>query len=159
MSPTLISLLARPDAALLAVIAGILLLYAEFNVPGAVLPGCLGALSLMLGCFALSRMSLNPAALGLALAGLALILLALPSTHFLLPALLGLAMLTLSFLHLVDRSRYGAAVDFPAALLAASLFSASTLWLGRVALRARRNKRIPARASGSADARASGSAE
>ena len=147
MSPALTHLLATPDAALLAVVAGILLLYAEFNVPGTILPGCLGALSLMLGLFALSRMRLHPAALGLALAGFALLLLALVSTHFLLPAALSLATLTFSFLHLVDSPRYGTAIHLPTALLTASLFSLSTLWLGRIALRARRNKQLPARAS------------
>ncbi len=145
--PALSQLLASPDAAVLAVVAGILLLYAEFNLPGTVLPGCLGALSLMLGLFALSHMPLRPAALGLALAGLALILLALVSTHFLLPGALGLATLTASFLHLVDRSRSATAVDLPTALLAASLFSAATVWLGRIALRARQNKQLPSRAS------------
>ncbi len=147
MSPALAQLLASPDAALLAVVAGILLLYAEFNLPGTVLPGCLGALSLMLGLFALSRMPIQAAALVLALAGVALILLALVSTHFLLPATVGLATLTASFLHLVDGARHGTAIDLPTALLAASLFSATTVWLGRVALRARRNKQLPARAS------------
>ncbi len=147
MSPALSYLLASPDAALLAVIIGILLLYAEFNVPGTVLPGCLGALSLMLGLFALSRLPLHPAALVLALAGFAFILFALVSTHFLLPATLGLAMLTASLLHLIDTSHASLAIDLPAALLAASLFSVSTVWLGRIALRARRNKQLPARAS------------
>ena len=147
MSQAIAQLLATPDAALLGVVAGILLLYAEFNLPGTVLPGSLGALSLMLGLFALSQMPLRPAALGLALAGLALTLFALVSTHFLLPSALGLATLTLSFLHLIDRSRYGTAIDLPAALLAACLFSLSTVSLGRIALRARRNKQIPLRAS------------
>ena len=153
MNPVLAHLLASPDAALLAVVAGILLLYAEFNLPGTVLLGCFGALSLMLGLFALSRMPLRPAALGLALAGLTLILLALASTHFLLPTTLGLATLATSFLHLVERSRYGTAIDLPTALVAASLFSATTVWLGRIALRARRNKHIPARVAASAQGR------
>ena len=147
MSSALSYLLATPDAALLAVVAGILLLYTEFNVPGTVIPGCLGALSLMLGLFALSRLPLHPASLGLALAGLALILLALVSTHFLLPATFALAMFTASFLHLIDTSHSSLAIDPPAALLAAALFSVSTVWLGRIALRARRNKQLPARAS------------
>ncbi len=147
MSPALAPLLAKPDAALLAVITGILLLYAEFNVPGTVLPGCLGALSLMLGLFALSLVPLRPAALGLALAGLALLLLALVSTRFWLSAAVGWILLTLSFLHLIDTSRSSLAISPPAALLAASLFSGSTVWLGRIALRARRNKQLPRRAS------------
>ena len=147
MSQAIAHLLATPDAALLGVVAGILLLYAEFNLPGTVLPGCFGALSLMLGLFALSQMPLRAAALGLALAGLALTLLAVISTYFLLPTILGLATLTLGFLHLVDRSRYGTAIDLPTALLAACLSSLSTVALGRIALRARRNKQMPAPAS------------
>ena len=147
MSSALPHLLASPDAALLAIVAGTLLLYAEFNLPGTVLPGCLGALSLMLGLFALSQMPLHPSALGLALAGFALTLLALVSTQFLLPLISGLITLTFSLVHLVDGSRYGTAIDPPTALLAAFLFSASTVWLGRVALRARRNKQLPTRAS------------
>ena len=147
VSAALFQLLASPDAALLAVVTGILLLYAEFNLPGSVLPGCLGALSLMLGLFALSRLPLRPAALALALAGFALLLGAIAAARFLFPAVGGSAALTLGFFGLVRTAPHSAAIQLRTALLAASLFSASTVWLGRVALRARRNKQIPARTS------------
>ncbi len=145
MTVLLSQLLASPDAALLAVVLGILLLYAEFNLPGTVLPGCLGVLSLMLGLFAFSRLPLSLLALGLTLAGLALLLLAIVARRAMLPAVLGWAILTCGLRSLVRPTPPHNAIDFPAALFAASLFSTSTVWLGRVALRARRNKQIPAR--------------
>ncbi len=147
MSLALSRPLATPDAALAAVVLGILLLYLEFNLPGTVLSGCLGTLSLMLGLFAFSRMPIQPASLASACAGFGLLLLAIVSRRALLAAALGWAALTAGLLHLVDPSRHAGAVHLPAALLAGLLFSASTVWLGRVALRARRNKQSPARAS------------
>ena len=143
MTPAALPLLATPDAALLAVLAGILLLYAEFNVPGTVLPGCFGMFLLMLGLFAFSRLPLHPAFLAAALAGFALLLLAIFIPHHLLPTALGWAMLTYSLIHLVPPSRTTRGIDLPTALFAASLFSAATVWLGRIALRARRNKQLP----------------
>ncbi len=145
MSLALSQLLASPNAALLAVLAGVLLLYAEFNLPGTILPGCLGALSLMLGLFFLSRLPLSWSALGLGLAGLVVILLAIFSQRALLLVLLGGATLACSLLHLVRTTPATKGIDLPTALFAASLFSSITVWLGRVALRARRNKQIPAR--------------
>ena len=145
MSLALSQLLASPNAALLAVVTGILLLYAEFNLPGTVLPGCLGALSLMLGLFALSRLPLSLLALGLALVGFVFILLSIVSQRTMLSAVLGWAILTCALLHLVGPTHTTNEINLPAALLAASLFSVTTVWLGRIALRARRNKQIPAR--------------
>lgn len=61
--------LANPDLAYIFFLAGLLGLYFEFSNPGSILPGTAGALSLLLGLYALQALSVN-------VAGLLLLLLA-----------------------------------------------------------------------------------
>jgi hypothetical protein len=47
------------NAAVLMMLAGVLLVYAEFNMPGKVIPGCLGTLLFLGGIFRISQMPLG----------------------------------------------------------------------------------------------------
>jgi membrane-bound serine protease (ClpP class) len=68
----LLSLIADPNVAYMLLMLGAAGLFFEISTPGVVLPGVVGAISLVLGLFALQLLPVNYA--GLALIGLALIL-------------------------------------------------------------------------------------
>ncbi|MCC7328382.1 MAG: nodulation protein NfeD [Burkholderiales bacterium] len=65
-----LSVITNPSVALLLLVAGAYLLILEFSSPGIALPGVLGAISLLLGLFALQMLPVNYAGLGLLLLGL-----------------------------------------------------------------------------------------
>lgn len=137
----LLQALANPNLAILLVLAGILLLYAEFNRPGTIVLAAAGALAFMLGIYGLAQHSINPLALLCLLTGLALLLLDLPAKTRNLLATAATALLTLGLATLIPApTRIHPAIT----ILVAILFAAVTLTLGRIALRARRNKRLPA---------------
>jgi membrane-bound serine protease (ClpP class) len=136
----ILTLQQSPDAALLTLFAGILLLYFECNRPGSILPGCVGALLTLLALNAFTHMPLRPVALALVLAAVLLILLELiiPARNLLASA--GTVTLVAA-LRILLQPFAPARVHTPTAIVAAVGFAASTLWLARIALRARRNKR------------------
>jgi len=145
----IVLLQSNPDAALLTLVAGILLLYLECNRPGSILPGCFGTLLTLLSIDAFARMPLRPSALALAAAGAALVLaeLAIPARN--LVATAGAALFVLGLRTLIQPFA-PARVHTPTALVAGAGLAAATLWLARIALRARRNKRrlTPMRSDG-----------
>ena len=65
-----LAVITDPSVALLLLMAGVYLLIFEFMNPGLALPGVLGAISLLLGLFALQMLPVNYAGLGLLLLGL-----------------------------------------------------------------------------------------
>ena len=131
------SALANPDLGLILLLAGVLLIYAEFNRPGTVLLGCLGAFSFMLGVYTLGRLPLSTYAIGLTAAGALIVLveLRLPARNLL--ALTGTATLA------VGLARLTPGLHAATAVFSAVVFAVVTLWLGRIALQARRNKFTP----------------
>jgi len=68
-----LDVLANPDIAVLLILAGLLGLYVEITTPGVVLPGVLGAASLLLGFFSLQILPFSWLGLVLFLAGIACI--------------------------------------------------------------------------------------
>ena len=130
-------LLSNPDLALLLILTGILLLYAEFNRPGTILFACLGTLFATLGVYALAEHSINRPALALALISLALI----PAGIRILPlTIIGAAILIYALRILIPENQ---PIHLTTAIFVSLTFSFVTLWLGRIALQARRNKRLP----------------
>jgi membrane-bound serine protease (ClpP class) len=139
-SSLLTHLLTNPDFALLLLLAGILLLYAEFNRPGTVLFAAFGTLLVMFAFYGLAQHPINHLALTLACAGLVLVPLGLRFSSPNLFASVGALILICALPGLTS--------DFPpihltTAIFVSLTFSFVTLWLGRIALQARRNKRLP----------------
>lgn len=132
-------LAAHPDLALAALTLGFLLLYLEANRPGTVLPGCIGVFLVLASVHALGQHRLSLAALACIAAGLVLTGLAIwkPGAH--LPVFLSIALLTLGLVKLYETSH----IHLIPAVLCSAILAESTVWLGRVALQARRNKRTP----------------
>jgi len=142
-------LLQNPDLAVLTLFAGILLVYWECNRPGSILPGCAGTLLVLLSANSLLCLPLRSSALALLALGLVLLLIEIAyATRNLLAAagilaiVAGLRLLgqPFAFLH----------VHIATALVAGGGFGVATLWLGKIALRARRNKRSHATLHGTA---------
>ncbi len=133
-------LAANPDASLLTLFAGVLLIYLECNRPGSVLPGCLGALLTLLSINAFTHMPLRQPALALIVAGVALVVADLTMPVRNPAAILGTISLIIGLRTLVQPFA-SAHVHTPIAVVLGSSFAFTTVWLARVALRARRNKR------------------
>lgn len=135
----LLVFVANPDHAVLLLLCGILFIYAEFNKPGTVLFGCFGALLTMYGLYGLSQFPVRPAAVAIALVGVALIGLGCRYQAFArLSDVAGTLCIALGLVNLV----VSPPVHFAVAIVAAAIFSFVTGWLVRIALLARQNKSL-----------------
>jgi membrane-bound ClpP family serine protease len=144
-------LIASPDLAVLTLLTGILLVYWECNRPGTIVPGCAGTLLVLLSANSLLRMPLRPAALVLLTAGLALLLVEIAFSINNLLAALGVLAIVAGLRFLVQPFAF-THVHIATALFAGAGFGVATVWLGKIALRARRNKRSHASLHGTATA-------
>lgn len=127
-----------PNAALLVLTLGVLLIYVELNRPGWVVPGAVGLTAALFGVASLARLGVNPGAV--ALVGTAVVLLALGlrrRTPVVVPmaATLGLV---LGFAQLVRGP--GVGIDAGMAVGCGLVLGGSTSILTRIARRARANK-------------------
>jgi membrane-bound serine protease (ClpP class) len=132
--------LTDPDLAVLLLLAGLLLIYVEFNLPGTIIPGSLGALLLLLGLFGLGFLPVRHTAIALLLAGLALMLLELKSTSHGILAFAGTVSIVFGLATLVDGSTGAHEVHLSTAIAAGAAFGIITFTLAWLALRARKNK-------------------
>src|ERR1700756_2485519 len=132
--------LMEPDLAFLLLAIGILALYIEFNHPGAVIPGTVGVVFILVAAFALNLLPTRFAALGLILGAFALFAAeAKFVSHGVLTAG-GIVLLTLGGLLLVDAPIPEMRVHLATALAVSVPLGIITAFLMSIALRARRNK-------------------
>lgn len=129
-----------PNIAFILLAIGALALYAEFNHPGAVVPGVVGVVFILLAVFALNLLPVRFAALVLILTSFALFILeAKFSTHGVL-AIGGIATMVLGGLLLVDAPIPEMRVRFATALAVSLPLGIITVFLMRIALKARASK-------------------
>lgn len=129
-----------PNIAFLVLAIGCLSLYAEFNHPGAIIPGVVGVIFILLTLFALNLLPTRYASL--ALIALAFVLFALEAkfvSHGIL-TIGGIASLTLGGLLLVDGPIPEMRVKLLTSLAVSLPFGLITAFLMSIAWRARRNK-------------------
>jgi len=132
--------LMEPDFAFLLLAIGALALYIEFNHPGAVIPGTVGVVFIILAIFALNLLPTRFAALGLILGAFALFAAeAKFATHGVL-TVGGIVLLTLGGLLLVDSPIPEMRVHLMTALAVSVPLGLITAFLMTIALKARRNK-------------------
>src|SRR6516165_1315462 len=136
----ILDFLLDPNIAFLVLAVGALALYAEFNHPGAVVPGVVGVVFILLALFALNLLPTRYAAFTLIMAAFVLFVLeAKFATHGIL-GLGGIVLLTLGGLLLVDGPIPEMRVKLWTALAVSIPLGAITVFLMSIALRARRNK-------------------
>src|SRR5713226_1573142 len=129
-----------PNVAFILLAIGALALYAEFNHPGAVVPGTVGVVFILLAIFALNLLPVRFAALVLILASFAMFALeAKFATHGVL-AIGGIVTMVLGGLLLVDAPIPEMRVHLLTALAVSIPLGIITAFLMSIALKARRNK-------------------
>jgi membrane-bound serine protease (ClpP class) len=132
--------LTDPNLAVLVLVVGGLLIYVEFNTPGTIIPGTLGTIMLLLGLFALNLLPVRYTSVMLLAAAFALLILeAKFATHGVLAAA-GIVSLVIGALTLVDAPIPELRVHLGTALSTGLAFGLITVFLLRLALRARRSK-------------------
>jgi len=136
----ILAFLMDPDIAFILLAIGALALYTEFNHPGAVWPGTVGIVFILLAIFALHLLPIRFAAVGLIFASFLLFALdAKFGTHGAL-AVGGIATLVIGALLLVDSPIPELRVKLVTALAVSIPLGVITVFLMSIALRARRNK-------------------
>ena len=131
-----------PNVAFILLAIGALALYAEFNHPGAVLPGTVGVVFILVAAFALNLLPTRFAALVLILGAFALFgAEAKFASHGIL-TIGGIVLFTLGGLLLVDSPIPEMRVHLLTALAVSIALGAITAFLMSIALKARRNKRV-----------------
>ena len=136
----IVSAIADPNIALVLLVIGALSIYLEFNSPGLIAPGVVGAILMLLGLSAISVLPINW--LGAALLLLAFTLFVLEAkfaAHGIL-AVGGAVSMVLGAVMLVDSPIPEMRVHWGTAIALALPFSAITVMLLSLALRARRGK-------------------
>ena len=131
-----------PNLAVLLLVAGALLIYLEFNAPGTIIPGALGTLLVLTALFALNLLPLRYTAVMLLIAALGLLLLEIKVPSHGILATVGIVCLVVGLLTLVAGPVPEMQVRFATALGVGTGFGLITVYLIRIALRARRNKVI-----------------
>jgi len=136
----ILDFLLDPNIAFLVLAVGALALYAEFNHPGAVIPGVVGVVFILLALFALNLLPTRYAAFTLIMAAFVLFVMeAKFATHGVL-GIGGIACLTLGGLLLVDGPIPEMRVKLWTALGVSIPLGVITVFLMSIALKARRNK-------------------
>jgi membrane-bound serine protease (ClpP class) len=146
MRPTLrenlLSWLVNPNIALLLLVGGALLIYLEFNTPGTIVPGAFGTLMVLLGVFGLGLLPIRYTAVLLLVA--AIVLMALEAKfggHGAL-AIAGIVCLMFGTLTLVAAPIPEMGVNPLVAIAVSAGFGGITVFLVRLAVRARRRKAL-----------------
>jgi membrane-bound serine protease (ClpP class) len=132
--------LMNPDLAVLMLVIGGLLIYLEFNAPGTIVPGALGTLLVLLSLFALNLLPVHYTAIMLLLAAAVLMVLEVKFTSHGVLAFAGIVCLVLGMLTLVAGPVPEMRVHATTAIAAGVAFGLITVFLVRIAVRARHNK-------------------
>jgi membrane-bound serine protease (ClpP class) len=136
----LLDWLVNPNIALLLLIGGALLIYLEFNTPGTIVPGALGTLMVLLAIFALNLLPIRYTAVMLLLAAAVLLVLEAKFGGHGALAIAGLVCLTLGTLTLIAAPIPELAVNPWVAIGVSAGFGGITVFLVRIAMRARHLK-------------------
>ena len=131
-----------PNIAFILLAIGALALYAEFNHPGAVVPGTVGIVFVLIAAFALNLLPTRFAALGLILAAFALFAAEAKFASHGVLTVGGITLLTLGGLLLVDSPIPEMRVHLLTALAVSVPLGLITAFLMGIALKARGNKMV-----------------
>lgn len=138
----LLGWLVNPNIALLLLVGGALLIYLEFNTPGTIVPGALGTLMVLLGIFGLNLLPIRYTAVMLLIAALVLLVLEAKFGGHGALAIAGIVCLTLGALTLIAAPVPEMAINPWVAIGVSAGFGGITVFLVRLAVRARRMKQM-----------------
>ena len=138
----LLDRLMDPNLAVLILVLGGLLIYLEFNSPGTIIPGALGTLFLLTALFALNMLPVRYTAVMLLIAAFILLILEAKFPSHGVLATTGILALVFGTLTLVDGPIPEMRVHISTAVACGIAFGLITVFLVRIAIRARRNKVI-----------------
>lgn len=136
----ILDVLMDPNIAFLLLIIGALGLYVEFNHPGAVIPGTVGVIFILLAVFALNLLPTRFAAIALIIGAFALFAAEAKFASHGVLTIGGIILLTLGGLLLVDAPIPQLRVHLITALAVSIPFGIITAFLMTIAVRARANK-------------------
>jgi membrane-bound serine protease (ClpP class) len=140
MREDLLGWLVNPNIALLLLVGGALLIYLEFNTPGTIVPGALGTLMVLLGVFALDLLPIRFTAVLLLVAAVVLMMLEAKFGGHGVLAIAGILCLTFGTLTLVAAPIPELRINPWVAIAVSAGFGGITVFLVRLAMRARRLK-------------------
>src|SRR5258708_15550301 len=140
MKEQILDFLMDPNISFIFLAIGALALYAEFNHPGAVVPGTVGVVFILIAAFALNLLPTRFAALILILAAFALFAAEAKFASHGVLTVGGIALLTLGGLLLVDSPIPEMRVHLLTALAVSIPLGLITAFLMTMAVKARRNK-------------------
>ncbi len=140
MRDELLGWLVDPNIALLFLVGGALLIYLEFNAPGTIVPGALGTLMVLLGVFGLNLLPIRYTAVLLLVAAMVLLLLEAKFGGHGALAIGGIVCLTFGMLTLVAAPVPEMGISPLIAISVSAAFGAITVFLVRLAVRARKRK-------------------
>lgn len=136
----LLDWLVNPNIALLLLVGGALLIYLEFNIPGTIVPGSLGTLMVLMGIFGLNLLPIRYTAVMLLIAAVVLLVLEAKFGGHGALAIAGIVCLTLGMMTLVAAPIPQLDVSPEVAFGVSIAFGLITVFLLRLAIRARHNK-------------------
>jgi membrane-bound serine protease (ClpP class) len=134
--------LTDPNLAVLVLVVGALLIYVEFNTPGTIIPGTLGTIMVLLALFSLNLLPVRYTSVMLLVAAFVLLILeAKFASHGVLAAA-GIVALVVGSLTLVDGPIPELRVHAATAVSVGLAFGLITVFLLRLAFKARKSKRL-----------------
>ena len=136
----LLGWLVNPNIALLLLVGGALLIYLEFNTPGTIVPGALGTLLVLLGIFGLDLLPIRYTAVLLLIGAIVLMTLEAKFGGHGALAIAGIVCLLFGTLTLVAAPVPEMAISPWVAIAVTAGFGGITVFLVRLAVRARRRK-------------------
>jgi membrane-bound serine protease (ClpP class) len=134
----LLAVVTEPSLALVLLIVGVFGLLFEFSNPGFVLPGVLGAMSLLLALFGLQMLPVNYVGLAMIFLGMGFLILEAFVPSFGALGIGGIASFCFGALFLFDRSAPGFGIPLWLIALLAAVSAAFILLVGGIAARTRR---------------------
>ena len=136
----LLGWLVDPNIALLFLVGGALLIYLEFNTPGTIVPGALGTLMVLLAIFGLNLLPIRYTAVLLLVAAMVLLVLEAKFGGHGALAIAGIVCLTFGTLTLVAAPVPEMGISPLVAISVSAAFGAITVFLVRLAVRARQRE-------------------
>jgi membrane-bound serine protease (ClpP class) len=141
----LLSVIADPSIAYLLLLGGVFGLFFEFSNPGFVLPGVVGAISLLMAMYALQMLPVNYAGLGLILLGLAFMIAEVFIPSFGVVGIGGVIAFMIGSVMLINTDVLGYGVPWSVIVPVGIASAAFIFFVGGMALKSRRRPVVSGR--------------